>query len=70
MKVFESLFNDDICVVDLVENSVIVVDKEGNFCFIYRGLKGDIFLLFYVIYDFFGNILIGDNSYFCIYLVD
>lgn len=69
-KVSESPFNGDICVADSAENSVIVVDKEGNLRFTYRGLKGDTFSPFYVTHDSFGNILIGDNSHFRIHLVD
>lgn len=69
-KVSESPLNGDICVADSAENSVIVVDKEGNLRFTYRGLKGDTFSPFYVTHDSFGNILIGDNSHFRIHLVN
>lgn len=65
--------NEDICVLDFIVNSVVIIDKVGRVCFWYKGLLVGglkLFSLRQIVIDFFGQIIVVDYNNVSIYIFE
>lgn len=70
----ENGVNNDICVSDHGTNTVVVVNHEGKFRFVYHNIlsqrKYDTFFPCSIVTDSQGHILIADGDNDCIHVID